>query len=182
MLLMIIIGSIPTAIIGVLLKSTVEESLTSLLMVGIALLVTGTLLYLCDSLAPATTRTEISYLDALIIGTIQGIAVLPGISRSGSTISGGILRGLDRKIAAKYSFLLSIPAILGAVVLEGKDILSLSQTPQLIPYLLGMLTAFVIGYLAIAALIKVVVQKKLSWFAVYCWVVGGFAVLYGLLK
>lgn len=178
---LILVGSIPTGILGVLLKLSdrIEEVFSSLWLVGLALVVTGILLYLADKRQPASgAKTQISYLDAVIIGTVQGIAILPGISRSGSTISTGILCGIERKTAATFSFLLSIPAILGVVVIEGKDILTLTHTPQVFPYLLGMLAAFISGYIAIAALIRVVVRRKLSWFSVYCWIVGGLALVY----
>ncbi len=180
MLPLIIVGSIPTAILGLALKSFIERNFTSLPLVGGALLVTGTTLYLADALKVSSAKNTISYLDALIIGTVQGMAVLPGISRSGSTISAGIFMGIERRIAAKYSFLLSIPAILGAVLLEAKNVLTLAQTPHLIPYILGTFAAFITGYFAITALIKVVVNRKLSWFAWYCWGLGGIALGYGL--
>ena len=174
MILFIIVGSVPTAIIGILLKSTIEASFSSLPMVGTALIITGTALYLADTLTLSSTpRQHLSYMDALIIGTVQGIAIFPGISRSGSTISAAILLGIDREIAAKFSFLLSIPAILGAVVLESNDLATLAQTPHLLPYLLATIVAFITGYFAIAALIRVVIQKKLSWFSWYCWALGG---------
>jgi len=180
MLPLIIVGSIPTAIIGVTLKSIIEQSFSSLPIVGGALVITGTALYLANMLHFSNSKQTISYLDALIIGTVQGIAIFPGISRSGSTISAGILLGIESKTAAKYSFLLSVPAILGAVVLEGNDLVTLTQTAHLMPYLLGTLIAFVTGFFAITALIKVVVKRKLSWFSFYCWGLGGIALLYGL--
>jgi undecaprenyl-diphosphatase len=182
MLPLIVVGSIPTGVIGVLLKLSekIEDIFSSMPLVGIALLVTGTLLYLSNTFDSSNPKNDISYLDAFIIGTVQGIAVLPGISRSGSTISAGILRGIDRKIATSFSFLLSIPAILGAVAIEAKDISTLAQTPQLIPYIMGMLVAFGSGYVAIAALIRVVIKRKLFWFSFYCWAVGGILLVYSL--
>ncbi|PIE36186.1 undecaprenyl-diphosphatase UppP [candidate division KSB3 bacterium] len=181
MILLIIIGSVPTAIIGVLLKPLIEASFSSLTMVGTALIITGTVLYITDKIKrTAPSRETLSYTDAFIIGIVQGLAIFPGISRSGSTISTGILLGIERKLAAKFSFLLSIPAILGAVVLEGKDLADLAQTPQLLPYILATIVAFVTGYFAIAALIRVVVNKQLSWFSWYCWALGGVALVVGL--
>ena len=174
MIPLIILGSVPTAMIGFFLKSIIEESFASLTVIGIALIITGTLLYLADTVKLSSPpRKSLSYKDALLIGTVQGIAVFPGISRSGSTISTGIFLGIERKLAAKFSFLLSIPAIVGAVILEGKDLATLSC--QLLPYILATIVAFITGYFAITALIKVVVQKKLSWFSWYCWLVGGIA-------
>jgi undecaprenyl-diphosphatase len=184
MLPLIIVGSIPTGIIGILLKFSdrIENIFSSLPIVGISLLVTGTLLYLSNARAPSNVKQDISYLDAFIIGTVQGIAVLPGISRSGTTISTGILRGIDREIATTFSFLLSIPAILGAVALEGKDISTLAYTPQFLPYIIGMLVAFGSGYIAIATLIQIVRKKKLFWFSFYCWTVGGILLIYSFVK
>ncbi len=176
MIMLIILGSIPTAIIGIGLQSTIKASFSSLTMVGVALLITGTVLYIADTVKLSSpSRQTLSYKDALIIGTIQGIAIFPGISRSGSTISAGILLGIERKIAAKFSFLLSIPAVVGAVILEGKELATLAQTPHLLPYMLAAIVAFITGYFAIAALIRLVVQKKLSWFSWYCWAIGGIA-------
>lgn len=180
---LILVGTIPTGLVGVALKLSdrVETLFSSLPLIGIALLVTGILLFFSDRITQRTPKTDISYKDALIIGTVQGIAVLPGISRSGSTISTSILRGIERPLAAKFSFLLSIPAILGAVVLQGKDILHLSQSPQLLPYAAGMLAAFVAGYVAIIGLLRVVMKRQLRWFAFYCWVIGVGVLCYSLI-
>jgi undecaprenyl-diphosphatase len=174
MILLIIVGSIPTAFIGILLKEVIKELFGSLIVVGIALIVTGTSLYLAEHLKRASApRNKISYIEALLIGTVQGIAICPGISRSGSTISAGILLGIERKLTAKFSFLLSIPAITGALLLEGKDLLHLlTSSPHLLSYALAMLVAFITGYFAISTLIKLVIQKKLSWFSWYCWGLG----------
>ncbi len=171
---LILVGTIPTGLLGVGLKLSdqVETLFASLPLIGMALLVTGVLLFFSDRVTTATPKRDISFVDALIIGAVQGIAVLPGISRSGSTISTSILRGIDRPLAAKFSFLLSIPAILGAVVLQGKDILHLSQTPHVLPYAAGMLAAFAAGYVAIITLLRLVVKRQLRWFSFYCWVVG----------
>jgi undecaprenyl-diphosphatase len=181
--LLILVGSIPTGILGVLIKFSahVEILFSTLPLVGISLLATGVLLYLSDIRKEADTKKDITILDALIIGTFQGIAVLPGVSRSGATISAGILRGIDRKTAATFSFLLSIPAILGVVILETKDILQLSQTSHLLPYLLGMVIAFISGYVAIATLIRFVVKRQLRWFSWYCWMLGGGVLIYSLI-
>lgn len=180
---LILVGTIPTGLLGVGLKLSdqVETLFASLPLVGCALLLTGGLLFWADRLTGATARTEMSYLDALIIGTVQGVAVLPGISRSGSTISASLLRGIDRPLAAKFSFLLSIPAILGAILLELKDIAQLSQSPHLIPYAAGMLTAFAAGYAAILTLLRLVMNRQLYWFSFYCWGVGAAVLTYSLL-
>ncbi|MCP4398006.1 MAG: undecaprenyl-diphosphate phosphatase [bacterium] len=173
MILLIIVGSIPTALIGILLKSVIEDLFTSLSLIGVALIITGSSLYLAEKIRRSSpSKTTISYTEALIVGTVQGIAICPGISRSGSTISAGIFLGIERKLAAKFSFLLSIPAVAGALLLAGKDVLHLTLSPQLLPYALAMFVAFITGYFAIHTLIKLVIQKKLSWFSWYCWILG----------
>ncbi|GAK57213.1 undecaprenyl-diphosphatase [Candidatus Vecturithrix granuli] len=182
MILLIIVGTIPTGLIGVTLRSIIKDSFSSLPLVASCLLITGIKLYLADTFGISSGRKAISYKDALIIGTVQGIAVFPGISRSGSTISTGILLGIDRTVAARFSFLLSIPAILGAVVLHSQNLLMLAQTPNFRLYLLGTLVAFLTGYAAITTLITLVVKRKLTWFSIYCWILGGGILIYSFLK
>lgn len=180
---LILVGTIPTGLLGVALKlsNQVDTLFSSLPLVAVALLITGALLFFSDRVKCEEPKTDVSYADALIIGTVQGIAILPGISRSGSTISTSILRGIERKLAARFSFLLSIPAILGAVILEGKDIVHLSQSPQILPYAAGMLAAFLVGYAAIITLLKLVMKQQLRWFSFYCWIVGAGVLAYSLL-
>lgn len=182
MILLILAGTIPTGLIGVTLESIIKDSFSSLPLVASCLLITGVMLYLAETFGISAGKKAISYKDALIIGIVQGIAVFPGISRSGSTISTGILLGLERTVAARFSFLLSIPAILGAVVLEGKDLLSLAQAPHFGLYLLGTLVAFLSGYAAITTLIALVIKRKLVWFSGYCWILGGGILIYSFLK
>lgn len=182
MILLILVGTIPTGLIGVVLQSIIKESFSSLPLVALCLLVTSVVLYLAETLGKSSGKNAISYKDALIIGTVQGIAVFPGISRSGSTISTGILLGIERTASARFSFLLSIPAILGAVALEGKDLLTLSQTPNFGLYLLGTLVAFLTGYAAITTLISLVMKRKLVWFSGYCWTLGWGILIYVFFK
>ncbi|PID57246.1 hypothetical protein CSB45_08450 [candidate division KSB3 bacterium] len=180
MILLIVIGSIPTALIGLLLKSIIEALFSSLVLVGIALVVTGTGLYVAEHIqGSSAAKSHISYRDALIIGTVQGIAICPGLSRSGSTISAAIVLGIDRKLAARFSFLLSIPAIGGALLLEGNNIIHLTSTAHGLSYAIAMLVAFITGYFAIHTLIKLVLRKKLSWFSWYCWGLGLLACIVG---
>jgi undecaprenyl-diphosphatase len=124
------------------------------------------------------TEQETSTLNVLFIGLLQGIAITPGISRSGSTIAAALLSGLDREFAASFSFLLSIPVILGAAVLQIKDIgLSTIAAEGYGPYLVGMGVAAVAGYAAIRIVLGLVRQGKLTYFSYYCWAVG-LAVLF----
>lgn len=173
--MLLIIGSIPTAIFYFLLSDYVEQAFMSTSFVGFALLVTGALLWVADILPGGKKpigKTGIA--DALLIGSFQGLAVFPGISRSGSTISGALFRGLDRKTAAEYSFLLSVPAILGATLLEIISILRQGSGfgQEWLYYLIGIVTSAVAGIFAITFLIRILVKHKLRYFSVYCWAAG----------
>lgn len=171
-------GSIPTAIIGIFLQTISELLFTSIALTGGMLIVTGIILVLTGVLlwitknAKASEKglSEFSLKTALWIGVVQGFAIIPGISRSGSTIAAGLLLGLDKKTAGTFSFLLSIPAIIGAaglhVVLSGLDDI------QIIQVLIGLLTSFVIGFLSLGILMRIVKRGRLYVFAPYCLVVG----------
>lgn len=166
---LIIIGSIPTAILGILIKIIIEDIASNNLLVGLLLIVTGIILYLPRLIKSKSSRSRPTVTDAILIGTIQGFAVLPGISRSGSTITGGILRGLNRDTAFEFSFLLSIPAILGATLISLLDINFGKLTPEYFRvFLIGMLAGGGSGYLAIALLKKIVNKERLGSFSYYC--------------
>ncbi len=170
---LIIAGSLPTALIGFGFKSRLEALFELAWLAAIMLLVTGLLLWLADKITDTRRNlTQMGTLDAIIIGTVQGIAIIPGISRSGSTIAAGIYRKLDRELAARYSFLLSIPAIMGASLLEAKGLGKLWESLDVLTLASGFLCAFFSGYLAIGLLMKLVVRQKLSFFAYYCWAAG----------
>ena len=171
MLVLIIIGSVPTGLIGVFFKDLFEALFASTLAVGISLLITGAVLFLTRRIdASGREITGFRPVDALIIGTAQGLAITPGISRSGLTIGSGLILGLDRELAARYSFLLSIPAILGALFLELK---SASGGSFGIPELgAGFAAAMVSGLAALLLLLRLVRRGKLHYFAYYCWLVG----------
>ena len=120
--------------------------------------------------------------DALWIGTLQGVAVIPGISRSGSTIAGALWRGLDRETAVRYSFILAAPVILGATILEAKDLIVCGIEKTLLSnYLVGGLFAFGFGVIAIKLFINLLQNRKFHYFSYYCWIVGGITVLLSLL-
>ncbi len=172
---LILLGSIPTGIIAVLFKTQVESFFEEIVFVSIMLILTGIILQV-----PRLRRENLSSSDisskriktwhAPLIGIAQGCAITPGISRSGSTISIALLLGIPAKLAAEYSFLLSIPAILGAVTLKIPDIADTS-----IPlYILGagMLTAFVVGYIALRLFLVVLNRGQFSLFTYYCIVLG----------
>lgn len=171
----VIIATIPTGIMGVLFKKKFEAMFGSLTMVGIFLLVTGTILFLTKYFYGKEKR-EMTILDSLLIGVAQGIAICPGISRSGITISTGIFRRLDPLFAAKFSFLLSIPAILGAALVQSKGMIAISHQ-GLGCIFLGFLTAAVFGYISLTVLVRIVKNFKLHYFSFYCWTVGIIVVL-----
>ena len=169
-----IIGSIPTAAIGLGFKDRFEAMFGQPLVIGGAFLLTGVMLLATRWIPKGNTGEDgIRWWQALLIGLVQGLAITPGISRSGSTIAVGLLLGLDREFAARYSFLLSIPAIAGASLLELKD-LQLT-TDQMGPLLVGFLCALVSGYLALVFLLKLVKQGAFWKFSPYLCLVAGLS-------
>ncbi|MBO4904764.1 MAG: undecaprenyl-diphosphate phosphatase [Lachnospiraceae bacterium] len=177
--LLLIVSTIPTGIIGVFMKDIVEFTSANLLITGICLLCTGLILAGSDFLADGDKKLkEMNMGDAFAIGTAQGVATLPGLSRSGITIVAGILCGLDRKFAAKYSFLMSIPAVLGALILELGDIGKESITASDVGcYIVGMLIAAVIGYIALRLLMNLVMSRYFKYFAIYCALIGIISII-----
>lgn len=175
--ILIIVGCIPAALMGIWLEPVFEKAFESLLVVGIGLLITGGILLLAEKLTVSDSRNKnwstMTTWDAVLIGVMQGIAITPGISRSGSTIAGSLLRGLNREYAARFSFLLSIPVIMGAGVIQLKDLPpGAFSGVNWIPYLLGPAVAAVFGYVAIKVVLKFVKSGRLSVFSYYCWIVG----------
>lgn len=172
MALLVVIGSIPTAIIGLLFKEVVDHIFGSTAIVGCMLIVTGTLLWLTRRFqGEGRPIRQTTLKDALIIGVVQGLAILPGISRSGSTISMAMFLGVDRKLAGRYSFLLSIPAIVGALIL-GLGEPELATTIPLVTIVAGSIVSALVGWLALVILLRVVDRGQLHRFAPYCWLVG----------
>lgn len=173
--LLIILGSIPTVIIAMVFKIFIEKLFIMPLFVSGMLFTTGIILWLSGKFSPVDDEPrELNAVSALLIGTAQGIATLPGISRSGMTISVALMRGADRAKAARFSLLLSVPAILGATLLELKDVASV-DIPAL-TIIAGTLAAFVVGYMAIEVLLSVLKKGQFSKFAYYCWAVGIVAI------
>ena len=172
--ILILITTIPTGIIGLLLRPMIEKASQSLLVPGICLVITAIILLISDNGGSGKKKIKrAKYKDAALIGAAQGIATLPGISRSGTTIAACMLLGFDRAFAVQYSFLASIPAILGANLLELKDLdLSMVTGSMIGSYILGMIVAGVVGYICIKAMIMIVKSKKFSYFAYYCPSVG----------
>jgi len=168
---LIIVGTIPTALIGLAFGEFIESTFQSLLPIATAFILCGVVLY---SAKAGKEKTEnIGYLAALIIGIAQGIAIIPGISRSGATIAAALLLGIKREKAFKFSFLISIPAILGALGLTLYTQFNKLTTVGLgWEVLAGMAVAIFVGYFALKLLWKILAKKKFHFFALYCWLLG----------
>ncbi len=179
---MIIVATIPTGIIGILFNDFFNSLYNSVIPIGIGLIITGFLLILAERMGSASRGIQqMNYRNALFIGTVQGIAICPGISRSGSTLFGSLMCNLDRKFAVKFVFLISIPSILGSAVMEAPAAIQSGLEPgQLGPILAGMAVAAISGLVAIKTMIKIVSDKKLSYFSYYVWILGLIVVGYGV--
>ena len=177
----ILISMIPVAIVGLCFKDQVEEIFGSgLMVVGVCLLITATLLAFSYWAKPRQ-RENISPIHAFIIGIAQAVAVLPGLSRSGSTIATGLLLGNKKERLAQFSFLMVIPPILGEALLETKDMVEIGVSNAMagLPVgslIIGFITAFIFGCLACKWMINIVKKGKLIWFALYCAIVGILAI------
>ncbi|MFW5998753.1 MAG: undecaprenyl-diphosphate phosphatase [Halanaerobiaceae bacterium] len=172
---LIIVGSIPTGFIGIFLEGYSEILFSSVLITGFMLLITGFLLYIAEKVKNYSKQIkDFKSGNAIIVGIAQGMAIIPGISRSGSTIIAALFQKLDKKEAARFSFLLSIPAITGANILKIKELLNnQSHTGiSLFPLLLGTLTAAIAGYFAIKYLLHILEAGSLIVFSYYCWILG----------
>ena len=170
-ILLIIIGTIPAVIVGLKFKDRIEEAFGSPFLTGIMLIVTSIILFL--TLLAKPRREKLNIIDSIIIGLAQAAAILPGISRSGSTISTAMYLGVDKQTAFNFSFLLSLPAILGAFILKLKDALEAGiPSGQLVLYLAGMITAFISGYICLVVLRKIVIAGKFAYFGIYTLIIG----------
>ena len=183
MVMLIIIATLPLFIM-VLLQDVINQLFSNSIMVSCALMATGFILFFSDRLAKGhKTARNATVVDALIVGCGQALAVIPGLSRSGTTISVGMLRGFDRSFAVRFSFLLSLPAILGANVLEIKDAVEAGFPVEELPmYLVGVAVAAVVGYFAIRLVKSLADKGKFGKFAYYCWAVGLGSLIAGVIK
>ena len=173
--MMILVASIPTAAIGLLFKDYFETTFSTPLIVSIVLFFNGLMLY--SSKFFQQKDGKLTYKKALIIGLVQGFAITPGISRSGSTISVAILLGVERKQAGVFSFLLSIPAILGAVVLDYKSFLEIKSDDMMI-YLSGGIFSFIVGLFSLVVLLKLIKKGNFYIFSYYCFAISIPAIIY----
>ncbi|HIS96526.1 MAG TPA: undecaprenyl-diphosphate phosphatase [Candidatus Scatomorpha pullistercoris] len=181
--LMIVVGTLPLFLV-LPINDSVEQLYYITPFIGVALLLTGCILFVSDRMTPGKkTERNMRFRDALIIGLCQCVATIPGLSRSGTTITAGIATGLDRKFAMKYSFLLSLPAVLGANLLSlikaiGEEGIDTSLIPA---YLIGMLFAMLSGIAAILLMKLIAKKSKFGWFAYYCWGAGVLTIILGLI-
>ena len=179
----ILISMIPVAIVGFFFKDKIEAVFGSgLLIVGIMLLVTATLLTFSYYAKPRQ-KENISWWNAFVIGIAQACAVMPGLSRSGSTIATGLLLGNKKEKLAQFSFLMVIPPILGEALLDVKDMVEVGFSEAMsgispVAALVGFLAAFISGCFACKWMINIVKKGKLIWFAIYCFIVGGLAIIF----
>lgn len=180
----IVLATFPVALIGLTFKDVIEQSLQNPLTAGIFLILTAALLFAAHKQQNANVPLEnLSWTQALTIGFFQAVAIIPGISRSGSTIAGGLVVGVRRDAATTFSFLIAIPAIMGAVVLTVADIASEKSDPNaLLPLLIGAVVSFGVGYFALHWLIRLISHKKLHWFAWYCAFAGVSTVIWQLIE
>ena len=178
--LLILVTTIPTGIIGIIFNSFMDAATSSLLVPGICLVVNAIVLLILGSLPGGKKKVKAaSYKDAAVIGGAQGLAVLPGISRSGSTISACLGLGFDRNFAVKYSFIASLPAIIGANILELRHLGdALATGTNFLYYIIGMVVAGISGYICIRLMMYLVSEKKFSYFAYYCAIVGVIALIF----
>lgn len=182
---MILVSMIPVFVVGMFFKEQVENFFGSgLLLVGICLCITAGLLYISEWMSKrhAGFGHEVDYKDAIIIGLAQAVAVLPGLSRSGTTIATGLLCGVKKESVTQFSFLMVLIPILGEAFLELLDIVrgEVVCSLGLMPMLVGFVAAFVSGCLACKFMINIVRRQKLIYFAIYCLCAGIFAIVYGL--
>ncbi|HUV51362.1 MAG TPA: undecaprenyl-diphosphate phosphatase [Anaerolineae bacterium] len=176
--ILIVVGSIPTAIIGILFHKIADTLFSSVVVVGFMLIITGLLLWGTRLIKKdRKSINSFSVRDALIIGLVQGMAIMPGISRSGSTIAAGLFLGLNRETAARYSFLLSIPAIMGAAALSLNNLSADNVLPLKVTFF-GAFTSCVVGYWALKLLVKIVKHGRIQIFAPYCWAIGILALIW----
>ena len=178
--LKVILSMIPAGLIGVFLLDKVESLfIGNILLVGVALIITGLFLFVADR--AKETRKDVTYTNAFLIGLAQAVAIIPGISRSGATISTSVLLGIDKENSAKFSFLMVVPLILGKMA---KDILDgefAGSAASSMPYLVGFIAALITGVIACKWMIKIVKNSQLKYFAYYCFLVGAGAIIYASL-
>ena len=183
LIFLIIVGTLPLFVV-LPFKDKVEALSDNIYFVAVALLITGLLLFASDRVRKGRkTERSATMLDVLLVGVAQAVATCPGISRSGTTITAGCFVGFERKFAVRFSFLLSIPAVLGANILTLKDAIQAGVVWSEVPvYLAGVLVAAVVGYVCIRLLKMIADKGKFGWFAYYCWAMGLLTLVFTCVK
>ena len=180
---MIIVATIPTALIGLIFEDFFESLYASIVSIAIGLIFTGIILFVAERMGRSDKGPmEMKWRHAIFIGIMQGVAICPGVSRSGSTLFGSLISGLKREFAVEFVFLISIPSILGSVVMEMPKALAEGMDASMVgPLILGVILAALSGIFAIKAMIKVVSNKRLIGFTIYVWIVAACVLAYSLL-
>lgn len=184
LLVMITVTTLPTVFAGVLFENLFDSLFSNITAVGCSLLITSVLLYISNKLDQGTKNEKgITFRDAFIVGIVQSCAITPGISRSGATVFAGRLSGFEVSFAVKYSFLCSLPTILGALVLKSKDFVKNPiSNEQIIGYVFAFAAAAVVGYLSLCMLDMMLKKRNMKLFSVYCFCVGIFCIAYGVIE
>lgn len=173
--LLVVVGTIPTAIIGLAFKDFFEDLARTGVTVGWEFLATGVILWMADYIKERGTKDieKITFFDSIVVGTLQGAAILPAISRSGLTIAGALFQRIDRRAAARFSFLLSMPAIAGAAVVQIPDLMEGGmEAIGVFPLLAGTLVSAVSGYIAVKWMLEIIQRGSLKGFSIYVWILG----------
>ena len=174
-LLLLFIASMPTLVFKVIFDDFIDSCDTGWFL-GVSFLMTAVFLLVAEYVSSKNAHKtgKVGFFHAIVMGCMQGIALLPGVSRSGSTLAGGLLSGLDRKSGAKFAFMMSAPAIAGALLLEGKDAIENGWISDLavVPTIVGVIVAGVTGYIAIRFMLKLMTKISLNWFALYVAILG----------
>lgn len=180
MVVMLFISTIPTGIIGILLSDIISAANSMVIIPGICLVITALFLMIADIADIGQKRPkEATYQDAAAVGIAQGLAVMPGVSRSGTTITACLLCGFDKKFAVKYSFIMSVPAVIGAVLLECREVQqTVLQEGFVLSCAIASIVAAIVGYLSICAMVRFVAQSRYRGFCVYCLLVGIGTIIY----
>lgn len=174
----LIVATFATGVVYLIAGKWFESLEKYPVVVAAMLIITGIIIFISDYIKNGSIpAVSMGIIRSFVIGIAQGIAIIPGISRSGSTISASLFSGVRRKDAASFSFLLSIPAIMAANILKYKELTSLGSK-QLFIYLAGFIASFVVGYAVIALMISLIQRAKLKYFAIYCWVIGFASIIY----
>jgi len=175
---LLVVGTIPAVIVGLFLNKWIELIFSSMRLIGVSFLITSFFLLLTIFLKEKKLSfKKINWLDGLIVGLFQALAILPGVSRSGSTMVGSLARGFKRELAFEFSFFLAIPAILGALILQIPD-LSSGEFHLAVPSILGMIIAAIVGYFSLKILKKILLNSRLWFFSFYCFFLGLILIIF----